>query len=224
MYNLFILSPGKVKRVFGGSAEEESGGTKRATFGGTQTGSYQTGSYQKGRFIPPKPKRLHFWCLPGETSLHKATTDTYFWGRFWSQFANLAFGNNPFWYDSVYMPPKLAWTRHFCACGARRGNSQRLAKSSPYAGPSACTYRYTCTHTYTHAHAYTYTHTSTLIGIRIARKLRVWRLLGRCGAGAVETAATSGSHCDEQKMLYYSVSSILICYRICYNIVYIYVW
>ena len=28
--------------------------------GTTQTGSYQTGSYQKGRFIPPKPKRLHF--------------------------------------------------------------------------------------------------------------------------------------------------------------------
>ena len=31
--------------------------------GGTQTGSYQTGSYQKGRFIPPKPKLLHFRCL-----------------------------------------------------------------------------------------------------------------------------------------------------------------
>ena len=34
---------------------------------------------------------------------------------------------------------RLPWTCHchFCACRARRGNSQRLAKSSPYAGPSA---------------------------------------------------------------------------------------
>ena len=32
---------------------------------------------------------------------------------------------------------RLPQTRHFCACRARRGNSQCLAKSSPYAGPSA---------------------------------------------------------------------------------------
>ena len=34
---------------------------------------------------------------------------------------------------------RLPRTRHLCACRARRGNSQRLAKSSPYAGPSAGT-------------------------------------------------------------------------------------
>ena len=31
----------------------------------------------------------------------------------------------------------LPGTWHFSACKARRGNSQSLAKSSPYAGPSA---------------------------------------------------------------------------------------
>ena len=30
---------------------------------------------------------------------------------------------------------QIPWTCHFCACRARRENSQRLAKSSPYAGP-----------------------------------------------------------------------------------------
>ena len=34
---------------------------------------------------------------------------------------------------------RLAWTRRFCTCGARRGNLQCLAKSSPCAGPSAGT-------------------------------------------------------------------------------------
>ena len=34
---------------------------------------------------------------------------------------------------------RLPCTCHFCACRARRGNSQCLAKSSPYAGPSAGT-------------------------------------------------------------------------------------
>ena len=31
----------------------------------------------------------------------------YVWGRFCHQFANLAFGNNPVWYDPVYMPLRL---------------------------------------------------------------------------------------------------------------------
>ena len=34
---------------------------------------------------------------------------------------------------------RLPRTCHFCACRARRGSSQCLAKSSPYAGPSAGT-------------------------------------------------------------------------------------
>ena len=34
---------------------------------------------------------------------------------------------------------RLRWACHFCACRARRGNSQCLAKSSPYAGLSAGT-------------------------------------------------------------------------------------
>ena len=34
---------------------------------------------------------------------------------------------------------RLPRTRHFCARRARGGNSQRLAKSSPYAGPSVGT-------------------------------------------------------------------------------------
>ena len=49
------------------------------------------------------------------------------------------FTKPPFVTSRIQAAPNvlLLQTRHFRACRARRGSSRRLAKSSPYAGPSA---------------------------------------------------------------------------------------
>ena len=41
------------------------------------------------------------------------------------------------WMNRAAPPVRFPRTCHFCTCRARRGNSQRLAKSSPHAGPFA---------------------------------------------------------------------------------------
>ena len=60
---------------------------------------------------------------------------------------------------------RLPCTCHFCACRARRENPQCLAKSSPYAGPSA--------------------------GTEVARlrKWHVWCILVQCGLDSCEVAS-----------------------------------
>ena len=91
---------------------------------------------------------------------------------------------------------RLPRTCHFCACRARRGNSQRPAKSSPYAGASA--------------------------GTEFARlrKRHVWRVLGATNRSTshANNHATTSHGLDRCAGLtnYANSDSRLIDYYLCY--------
>ena len=78
--------------------------------------------------------------------------------------------------DQAAPKVRLRWTCHFCAYRARRGNSQRLAKSIPYVGPST--------------------------GTEVARlrKWHVWCLLDGKELRRVRGRATGGARAGVQKM------------------------